>query len=75
LFSEAMSDSDGDNIGAEAVAVARLVKRIQYADWRALRKTEETDRAYPEAVERLAQTGNSSPHARNDGKRPKRHAS
>jgi parallel beta-helix repeat protein len=54
LDSEPMDASDGDVVGSEEGRVAGLVKRAQFADWRALRRTEETDLAYAEEIERLA---------------------
>jgi F-box protein 11 len=34
---------------------ATLLRRLQFEDWRALRRTDETDLAYPAAIERLAE--------------------
>ena len=53
LFSEMMDDLDG--VSTDETKVAELLKRIQFEDWRAFRQTEETDPAYVQAIERLAQ--------------------
>src|SRR6267378_1013419 len=45
LPNEPMNESDEDAVGSEEARVAGLIKRAQFADWRALRRTEETDLA------------------------------
>jgi hypothetical protein len=49
-----MDDDDPDAEPPEREA-ATLLRRVQFEDWRALRRTDETDPAYGAAVERLAE--------------------
>jgi F-box protein 11 len=50
-----LMQEDDDDASADERDAAALLRRLQYEDWRALRRTEETDLAYPAAIERLAE--------------------
>ena len=50
-----LMEEDDDTADAEERDVATLLRRLQFEDWRALRRTDETDPAYPAAIERLAE--------------------
>ena len=54
LHAPLMQEDDDAALTDERDA-ATLLRRLQYEDWRALRRTEETDPAYPAAIERLAE--------------------
>jgi F-box protein 11 len=52
---ELMSDFEDESVGAHEAKAARLIQGAQFEDWRPLRRTAQSDRAYDDGIERLAQ--------------------
>jgi hypothetical protein len=55
VSTELMAEGNDRSYKAEEAEVASLLRSSQYEDWRSLRVTEETDRSYANAIERMAQ--------------------